>query len=156
MALPINLPHPVTENPIILRAAAILPAAGAFDAVPLELAVAGFRSVVLYITYTRGGAAGSVRASIEVSPFAANRVLPLQSWYHAALYAAAIVAAGVDAVSPVQREDIRYQATGATAEMFAYGPIQLAGDVERLRIACAEEGAVATPGDCEIVGVLYE
>lgn len=158
MALPIHNAHPVTENPVVLRVRAILPAAGAFDAAPLEFAVAGFHHCLLYVTYDEdaGGANGAVTLRPEVSPYAADVVAPQESWFRAALYAAAVIVAGADAVSPVQREDIRYQATAGPAETFVYGPLNLAGCTERLRVPCAESGAPGNPGVCEVVAVLYE
>ena len=69
--------HPI--SPLYLdqqtaRVSAILPAAGAFDAAPLELACPGFDFVTLFITYTRGGAGGSVRMLPEFAPFSAGAV----------------------------------------------------------------------------------
>jgi len=158
MALPITYPHPVIGNPIIFRAQAALPAAGAFDPAPLAIALAGFRQVMLYITYDRNpaAAAGAVTIRPESSPYAADAVAPQESWFRAALYAAAVVVAGADTVSIIQREDVKYTSVGAAAETFLYGPISLAGVAERLRIACAESGEVANPGTVEVIGVAYE
>ena len=52
-----------------------------------------------------------------------------------------------------QREIIEYGSTGAGAELVAYGPIELEATVERLRVVCAESGAIATPGTCEVLVV---
>ena len=62
-----------------------------------------------------------------------------------------MVAAGADAASLEQRESILYTSTASGAETSVFGPLELDGTVERLRVACAEVGAVATPGPVEIL-----
>jgi len=134
------------------RAAAALPAAGAFDGTPLEIAVTGMDSLILYITYTRAGAGGAVDLRPEFSPRSADAA-GVEDWFQATIYSAAVVVAGADTYSDLQRELFTYQATAAGAETFVY-TLQLNGAVERLRIPCAESGALGTPGACHIVGRL--
>jgi len=134
------------------RASAALPAAGAFDASPTELVCADMEFVLLYITYTRAGAGGAVTFKVEVSPRTADDAT-LEDWYQAGILAGGAVAAGSDTTSAIQREEVEYQATGAGAETFVYGPIELRSNVERIRIPCAESGAVGTPGTVQITAV---
>lgn len=137
------------------RAAAALPAAGAYDAAPTELSCQAAGAVTLFTTYTRAGVGGSVRLRVQVSPYAAD-IVGVQNWFQLSLYAAAVLAAGADANSFVQRETILYTSTAAGAETFAYGPIRLDGTISRLRIAAAEVGAQGTPGACEIVALFQQ
>jgi hypothetical protein len=109
------------------------------------MSCAGFDSVTLYISYTRGAAGGDVQFRIDYSPDSAGAV-----WHQGSVYAAGAVASGADTVSNVQREEIEYGSTGATAELFVHGPIALNGTVERIRVVAQESGVVGTPGNCEI------
>jgi hypothetical protein len=135
----------------VARVWAVLPAAGAYDAAPLVIPCAGFDWAMFYISYERGAAGGAVSMRIDVSPRSID--VALRNWFRASLYAAAVLAAGADAASGVQREGLTYGSTAAGTESFAYGPVQLAGVVERLRVACAESGVVGSPGNAEIVCV---
>jgi len=127
------------------RAAAALPAAGAWDATPTEMACPGFQFVTLYISYTRGAAGGDMQFRIEANPDAAAG-----TWYRGGLYAAGAVASGGDSLSNLQREDVEYGSTAAGAETVIYGPLEIRGGMERLRVPCAESGAVGTPGTVSI------
>ena len=134
----------------VARAAAVL--AGAFDAAPIEMACAGALSVTLYITYTRGGAAGAVDVQLQTSPYSVDRV-GVEDWFTQDLYAAAAVVPGADTVSDIQREQITYTATAVGAENYVLDPIDLGGTVERLRVRCLESGNVGAPGTCHIVAM---
>ena len=123
------------------RTAAALPAAGAFDAAPLEMPCPGFDVVTLFISYTRGGAGGAMQFRVEANPDATGG-----AWYRAGLYSPGAVASGADSLSNLQRESVEYGSTAAGAQTVIYGPVELRGGVERLRVACAESGAVGTPG----------
>ena len=127
------------------RAAAALAAAGAWDAAPTEMACPGFQFVTLYISYTRGAAGGDMQFRIEANPDAAAG-----TWYRGGLYDAGAVASGVESLSNLQRETIEYGSTGAGAETFIYGPLEIRGGMERLRVPCAESGVVGTPGTVSI------
>ena len=126
------------------RVSAVLPAAGAFDAAPLSMPCPGFDFVTLFFRYERGGAGGDMQFRIEANPDAAGGI-----WHQASLYAAGAVASGADSLSNLQQEAIEYGSTAAAIESFVYGPLELRGGVERLRVACAESGAVGTPGTVE-------
>lgn len=146
--------QPVIANPVTMRAAAALPAAGAWDAAPTEIACAGFNWVMFYLTYTRGAAGGSMDFQIHTSPYSADQPV-VEDWFYQSIYAAGAVMVSVDTVSNVQRELVIYGSTGAGAETFNYGPLSLDGTVERIRIRCRERGITATPGNVHIVAVLY-
>jgi hypothetical protein len=143
------MPHPISTTYLdqqTARASAALPGAGAFDAAPIEMYCPGFDHVTLFVTYTRGAAGGAVTLRPEFSPDSAGT-----AWFRMALYDPAIVAAGTDAASLVQRETVAYGATAGGAQTFVFGPIPLSGTIERLRVACAESGVVGTPGTCAIL-----
>lgn len=127
------------------RASAALPAAGAYDATPRELYCMGFQRVLLSFTYTRGGAAGAFAFRVEVSPDTNST-----NWHRLTLYSGAAVVPGADAQSDIQREAVEYQATGAGAEQFVFGPLALGGTVERIRVSAAETGNVGAPGTLAI------
>ena len=128
------------------RVSAVLPAAGAFDAAPLEMPCPGFDHVTLFINYTRGGAGGDMQFRLEANADASGG-----TWQRGAVYSPGAVASGADTLSNLQRDTIEYGSTAAGVEGVVYGPLQLRGGVERLRVACAESGAVGTPGTCQIL-----
>lgn len=135
-----------------MRAAAALPAAGAYDAAPTELACNEYSHVTLYASYTRGAAGGAVRFRIETSPYTAD-VVGVQNWFRSSILAAGAVVINTDTTSNIQREAFDYGATAAAIENFVYGPLELQGTVQRIRVACAESGVVLTPGTCHIMAV---
>ena len=141
----------VIEPVSVLRAAAILPADGAYDT-PTELACVGQETITLYVRYLRGGVGGSVNLLIEVSPYSADaNTLGTLVWSRLGVEQLAAFAAGADTVSGVQRKGaILYTAVGAGAEVFTY-TLTLDRNVERIRVSVAEVGAVGTPGNCEII-----
>lgn len=144
-------PHPLSTvylDQQTARVLAALPAAGAWDATPLELPCQGFRTVVLYFTYTGGAQA--------VNPAFAFRIDACPeytgtNWFQMSLYASQPVVTGADTESDVQRESIEYGATGAAAETFVYGPVEIGTAVELIRVPAHETGDVATPGTLEIL-----
>lgn len=137
------------------RASAVLLGAGAWDAAPTVMPCPYFDNVTLNFTYTRGGAAGAFDFQIQLSPYsvAANVPAGAQEWETESMYSGGILAAGVDTQNRVQRGYETYQATGAAAESFAYGPIELNGTFERLRINARESGNIAAPGTVQIEAV---
>jgi len=140
--------HPFTPTYIdkqIARAAAILPAAGAWDAAPVELFVGGASKVTLSFSYTRGGAGGAFDFAVFVAD-----TNPAVRWYQTGLYDAGAMVAGTDIGSAIQREYITYTATGAGAELFVHGAIEFGGAVEWLRIPCRESGNAGAPGTLRI------
>lgn len=150
--LPNSRAHPVIEQPVTFRAWAALPAAGAWDPAPVEAALAGYRTVLFYLTYQRGDAGGGFDFKIEVSPYSADK--PARNWFQTSLYTAGTLIPGSDVESDIQREYLSYLSTGATAEGFLFGPVDLGIAAERLRVTCRESGVPATPGSVEIIGLM--
>ena len=112
--LPSDYGYPTIENPATIRAAAALPAAGAWEAAPTELASAGYLWATFYITYTRGAAGGAVDTQLQFSPYAAD-LAGVEDWFTQSLYDAGVLAAGTDVTSNIQRELITYTSTAAGA-----------------------------------------
>lgn len=142
----VRAPLAVYSRNMHARASAVLAGAGAYDTTPIALPCAGFVYMLLLVSYTRAGAGGSVGLKIEA-------LLPDLSssiWYQFTTYKQGTVVAGSDTASLVQRESIVYQATGAGAELFTYGPLLLGGNIEQVRINAHEVGAVGTPGTVRI------
>ena len=141
----------VIEPVSVLRAAAALAGAGAYD-VPEELACVGQKPITLYVRYLRGGVGGAVDLLIEVSPYSTDaNTLGTLVWSYLAVEQLGAFAAGADNVSALQRKGpMTYTSTGAGAETFTY-TLTLDRSVERIRVSVAESGAVGTPGNCEIV-----
>ena len=141
--------HPISTTYLDVqeaRAYAILPAAGAWDATPTEMACPGFDHVLLYVSYIEGAVVGgAVDIRIDVSPDSLGTV-----WHQGTAYSVGAVVAGADTVSNFQREEISYDPTGVAREYFVFGPVALNGTVERLRVVAQESGQVGTPGRCEI------
>ena len=158
MALPILDPHPRGwQNPVNLRVSAALPAAGAWDAAPVESFSSGAHNLTLSFTYTRGAAGGAFDWQLEVSIYSVVGNVPAgaSEWVTESVYAAGAVAAGADTQSRVQREYQTYQATGAALEDFVFGPIELNGTIERIRVGARESGNVGAPGTLQIAGELF-
>ena len=144
------------SNPVNFRVSAALAGAGAWDATPLEFPAAYADNLTLSFTYTRGGAGGAFDWQMETSAYgvAANVPAGASEWVTQPIYDSGAVAAGADTQSRVQREYQTYQATAAGAEDFHFGPISLAGTVERIRIRARESGNVGAPGALQISGVM--
>lgn len=153
--MPQTFVFPPITNPITFRARAALAGAGAWDATPTVVACPSQTRATLYIEYTRGAAGGAVDFQVAVSPYAADQVAPVESWFYQSEYSAAVLAAGVDSQSRLQREYLTYLSQGAAAETFVYGPIDLGAGVERIEVRARESGVVGTPGTCHIVGIIY-
>lgn len=139
-------------NPVNLRASAALPAAGAWDATPTESSSAFSEQLMLTFTYTRGAAGGAFDWQLWTSIYsvAANVPAGAEEWSSESVYSGGVLAAGADVQSRVQREYQAYEATGAAAESFAYGPIALSGTIERIRVRARESGVILTPGTLQI------
>lgn len=151
--MPYPEPFPPITNPVVFRASAVLAGANAWDATPLIVACPQYSRLILYISYTRGAAGGWMDFQIQVSPYSAN-VAGVQSWFTQTEYSGAVLAAGVDSASRIQREYITYQATGAAIENFVYGPVELGACVERVLVTCREGSGVAV-GTVHIMGCIY-
>lgn len=153
--LPIALPHPVGwTNPVELGTWNPLTAAWVDGN---EIVVAGAGSIMLQLTYTRGEAGVGLEFYIETSIYsiAANVPAGAGEWARESIYQAGAVVAGVDTDSLRQRTYESYTATGAAAETFAYGPIELSRVNERLRMAAREVLDPQAFGSLVVVGELY-
>lgn len=141
------------QNPVTLRASAALPAAGAWDAAPTEVACDSVRFVTLFFTYTEGGQGGSFDAQIQASIYSIAALVPAAAgeWADESAMAVGAVVGGVDTQADVQAEFIRFDPVGAAAETFVVGPIRLMKTLERIRIPAHEVGAVGAPGTLAIV-----
>lgn len=148
--LPNSRAHPVIEQPATFRAWAALPAAGAWDPTPVELAVAGYRTMSLHLSYARGNVGGAFDFQVQVSPYSANQGAG-RDWFTQSIYGAGVVAAGTDTASLMQREYLTYQPVAGAVESFVFGPMDIGIAVERLRVVCRESGQIAQPGNVEIV-----
>lgn len=158
MALPILDAHPRGwQNPVVLRVDAILPAAPAWDATPIESSASGAHNLTLNFTYIRGAAGGAFDWQLQISIYAVAANVPTgaDEWVTQSIYAPGVVAAGADTGSRVQREFNTYQAVGATAESFPIGPIELSGTVERIRVRARESGVVGDPGTLQITAEMF-
>lgn len=151
---PISEPMIVVENPVIVRAYAALPGAGAWDATPLIINTVGIRYAALYISYLRGAVGGAADFYIETSPFTADLVAPLPSWFWGTIYAGGAVAANVDTQSRIQREYLTYGATGAVLENVAFGVVDLGLSTQRMRLTARESGAVGSPGNFGVTAIM--
>ena len=127
----------------VARVAGVLPAAGAWDGTPLELDCAPYQFATLFMVYTEGvqAADGAVDFMIEISMDSAG-----DTWHQLTEYAPAVLAAGSDSQSFIQREFITYTAVAAAIEEFVYGAVELRGTIQRIRITARESGVTGTPG----------
>lgn len=136
------------------RVSAALPAAGAYDATPLEMHCPGFAAVSFYCAYDEDAQAlnGEVSMIVEVSPYSVNHAT-LPSWFRTAVYASGVVAGGADVNSLIQRDIIAYDPAGAAVEGWVFGPLELWSTVQRIRVRCAETGDPNTPGVVSVVAL---
>lgn len=141
--------HVINANYLDQQAArpwAILPAGGVWDPAPIACQCSGFHNVTLYCSYQEGAVAGgAVDLRIEVSPNLTGTV-----WHRLSVQALGPVAPGADVESDVQAADFSFNPTAVVREYFTYGPINLGGTAERIRVAAQETGQAATPGNCDI------
>ena len=140
-------------NPTTARASAALLAAGAWDTAPTEFFCSGANTMRIQFTYTRGAAGGAFDFQIESSIYAVAANVPAGAgeWADPSVEAVGAVVAGVDTQSLVQDGYDTFTSSGAAAETFTYGPVQLNGTLERIRIPCRESGVVGTPGTLAVV-----
>jgi len=139
---------------VTLRASAALAAAGAWDATPTEAFVEDAKAITLFFSYTRGGAAGSARLQVEMSPYSAA-VAGVENWFRASVKNVGAFAAGADTNSGIQRENgVLYTAVGAAIENVLYGSLTLDRSVQRIRVNAQEVGNVGAPGTLHIVAYM--
>jgi len=154
---PVSFSYPPGwTNPVILRVSGALAAAGAWDATPLESSAMGAGGISFSFTYTRGAAGGAFDWQIEVSLYGVAANVPAGSveWIPESLYAAGVLAAGVDTQSRVQREYQTYQSQAAAVESFVF-VLGLSTPIERIRVTCRESGVILTPGVVQVSAILY-
>jgi len=152
-------PYPKAwTNPVVMRASAALPAAGAWDATPTEQNIFGAQGMTFSFTYTRGAAGGAFDYQIELSPYSVVALVPAgaNEWITESIYASGAVALGVDTQSREQREYQTYGSTGAGAEGFQID-FELRAPYERIRILAREsaDGIPANPGTLQITMVVW-
>lgn len=156
MVMPILDPYPRGyANPVILRISAALPAAGAWDAAPIESFSTNALNMSLHFTYTRGAVGGAFDWQLEYSHYSVAALVPAgaSEWVTMALYAPGPVAAGADSMSRAQAEYVTFQPLTAAAEDYEFD-VQLNRVIERTRIRCRESGVVGTPGTLQVTAVL--
>jgi len=126
---------------VTVRAAAALPAAGAYEA-SAEVPCAGYRWLSLYLSYDEdpATAAGAVTYFVELRP-AGSTV-----WYADPSWTTAAVAAGADTVEHLQRRHFVYTPVGTATERWRHPMVIGLDGVEAFRVQCAESGAVGAPG----------
>jgi hypothetical protein len=153
--LPIALPHPVGwVNPVTVGN--WNPLTGAWVN-GNTIVTAGAGSIVFQLTYTPGAANQELNFRVETSIYALAANVPATAgeWARESIYQPGAVAAGADTESLMQREFESYTATGAVAETFIYGPVELGHVIERLRMAALEAGAPQEFGSLIVVAELY-
>lgn len=136
-----------------VRASALLPAAGAWDATPTELNVSAL-SGMLFFTYTQGDQAGAFEWQVQVSPYASAADIPAgaEEWLTLGERQAGVAAAGVDTTNLVQRGIQSYTSTGAGAEAFT-DVLRFFAPVQRIRVPARETGVAGDPGTLQIQGM---
>lgn len=154
--MPQQFPYPALTNPFTFRPRAALEAAGAWDTTPLIIACPQHGRLTLYIEYVREAVGGALDFQLFVSPYSGDQTLPVQSWFTQSEYTPAVLAAGVDSQSRIQREYLTYLSQGAATETFVYGTIELGAGVERIYLQARESGVVGTPGTCHVIGIIYD
>jgi len=128
------------------RAFSVLPAVGAWDANPIEMACPSFDFVLFYLNYIEGEVVGgAVDIRIDISTDSTGT-----AWHQGTAYSTGAVAGGGDTSSLFQRENITYEPTTTDREYFVFGPVALNGTVERIRVVARESGQMGTPGWCQI------
>lgn len=130
----------------LLRLRAALAGAGAYDAAPLVVPCIGFREALIFIDYDEdaGGLAGAMDFYIEYSPFSVGTAL--SDWFRMTVLDIGVLVAGVVVPNIIQQSVISFTPVGAAVEGFIYGPVELGGGIERLRIFTRETGQVGFPG----------
>ena len=146
--------HPISATYLDLqeaRASAALPAAGAWDAAPTELACPGFGKAIFTFVYTRGAAGGGFDWQFQLSLFSVVGLVPAggAEWMEQSAFAPNPVVLGADDQIDHATAYSRFTSQGAAAESFVV-TLDLDEGVERIRIPAREHGAVGTPGTLQI------
>lgn len=128
------------------RAAAILPAAGAYDLSPTAIATENFNEASFMISYTRGGANGAITYKVELSEDGTD-------WFQTADVRPGAYTAGNDLVDPTQRVEFLYTATGNANEKVMSPTFIVAAKF--FRVVAKESGNVGAPGTATIYYSLF-
>ena len=149
-----NLPE-LLEPRRIIFADATMAAQGAYtDSDEMFVSDADF--VNFYFEYIRGAGGGALDVKFYYSPYASDAeaaAAGVQAWFQDMAYTVGAIAAGVETRSRVQRERLTYQAEGALREMFML-QLDVKRGMERLKVALAESGSTANPGDAQVTAYL--
>jgi len=149
-------PSAYGEPTIVARVLAILPAAGAWDANPVEFSVAGYDAMMLYLTYEPAADGGAVDWQVQYSPYSAD-IPAVLSWFEETAETVAAVVAGTTTLATVQSAYSSYAEEAVAVAGITYGPILLHKlGAERVRIRAREsglddEGELDDPGECGIL-----
>jgi hypothetical protein len=125
------------------RLDAALPAAGAFDAAPIEIPTGGRKFLELYCFYDENG--GGVLGSVTLRLEKCITIGGVDQWARDALIDPQAVVPGADSVTPTQRDSWDYEPTGIAEESYIY-TFDIAR-CDKFRVPCAESGQVGSPGD---------
>lgn len=123
----------------VARGWAILPAAGAFDATPIEIPINMYSEVTFAVAYQNGDeqGGGGLSYTIEFSNDATN-------WYRIAEVNSVVPVPGADVVDLTQRVEMSYTAVGTDVERFMTPSFTT--PMKWIRILCKESGSIGSPG----------
>lgn len=133
------------KEPVAVRASAVLAGSGAYDSSPLAFRVARAAALVLYVTYTRGGASGGAKLKLQLSDDNAT-------WYDALVPNSSVTSGAVTLAQGVYALPV---AAGAAAETYATPPFDVRG-AAWARVAFAEVGNTGSPGTLAATGLLLD
>jgi len=149
-------PSAYGEPTIVARVAAALPAAGAWDAAPVEFAVAGYDAMMLYLAYEPEADDNACDWQIQYSPYAAD-IPAVVSWFAETAEQVAAVVVGTTTIVNVQTAYSSYEEEAVADQGITYGPILLHKlGAERCRIVARESGLVGNPGTLTILAKLSQ
>ncbi len=143
-----NIPE-LTVPVVAIRADIALPILAEAPETTAWFSCSNFSWLTLYLTYTRGAGGGAVEFYLDWR-HAPVTVGAAVGAYQMTAESVGVVAAGADTASLVQRENVTYTATGAAAESFAWGSVEIRGTAEDFRIVMRESGVTGTPGNFAI------
>lgn len=146
--------------PITVRAAAALPAAGAFDPAPAAIAVGGYSFADIHVLYTTnaGSVVGRPKFRVQLS-FDAAATLPASvgHWEDDVTLDPTTLAKAAGWWSMEGGgQEVRLPTPGvaATERGFRLANLDLGG-ATWMRVACAEHGDAALPGTMAVTAVLH-
>lgn len=140
---------PGESLPQELRAFAILPAAGAWDATPTPITVPHGCRVTLFCEYTEGAPTGTVDIDVQVSPHGADQTAPALTWFSLSALLIPAVAAGAQTRGQLEPLYINFDPLTVGREGFVID-LSVPAYVERLRARGREVGVAGTPGSLRV------